>query len=195
MSQNLDNLKDDLLSWIKRAESTNALFAYFGESENLQTRKRFPAKKVVEEIWRQVGFLARGTRIDIDRLESDLILPTASVVEWSSIFQNVFLNAFNAMVKSSKKDLDVSSTTKGREHQILIQDTGIGVDLKDADSLFLPFVRKMTISPERRAMGYGGTGLGLAIVRLIAMNVGVLVSFVKPEKGFRTAFSVKWREQ
>lgn len=191
----LDDLRNDLLSWVKRAELTNALFAYFRESENLQTRKRFSARIVVEEIWKQVKFLARGTTMNADRLENDLILPKASLVEWGSIFQNVFLNAFNAMERAGKKEVDVSSHSKGRDREILIQDTGVGVNLKDAETLFKPFVRRIEISPDRRAKGYGGTGLGLTIVRLIAQNVGASVSFVRPEKRFRTAFSIKWREQ
>jgi signal transduction histidine kinase len=133
--------------------------------------------------------------INANRLESDLVLPKASLLEWSSIFQNVFLNAFNAMVPTGKKEIEVSSRRKGREREILIQDTGVGVNLKDSEELFQPFVRRVKISPERRTRGYGGTGLGLTIVRLIARNIGVMVSFVKPEKTFRTAFSVKWREQ
>jgi signal transduction histidine kinase len=195
VAKSLDELRDDLRSWMKRAELTNALFAYFGEAENLQNRKRFPAEKVVEEIWTQMEFLARGATVSTGRLQRDLMLPKASLVEWSSIFQNVFLNAFNAMVRASTKQIDVCSISKGREHQILVQDTGVGVELTDAESLFKPFVRKMDLSPERRAMGYGGTGLGLTIVRLVAQNIGVSVSFVKPQKHFRTAFSVSWREE
>ncbi len=191
----LGQIKADLLTWIKKAERTNALFAYYDDAENMQTRARFHAKQVIDEIWRQVEFLARGVEIGTNRLEGNILLPRASLLEWSSIFQNVFLNAFNAMVESSRKMLDVSSRRKGRDWELLVQDTGVGVDLKDAETLFEPFVRKTRISPERRAMGYGGTGLGLTIVRLIAQNIGAIVSFVEPEDSFRTAFSLRWSEK
>lgn len=190
----LDTLENVLSSWLERAEMTNALFAYLGDPENLKHRRRFSARKVVQEIADQVKLLSRGIQIDTNQLEEDSILPKASLAEWSSIFQNVFINAFNAMLDSKKKLIDVSSKRDGRKYQILVQDTGCGVDLNDAEQLFQPFERRVTISPERRALGYGGTGLGLTIVRLVAHNIGCKVSFVKPEKAFSTAFCIEWRE-
>jgi len=190
----LNELKETLSSWVNRAEMTNALFAYFADSENLELRKRFQARKVVQEITEQVGFLSRGIPIHMNRLDDSCILPKASLAEWSSIFQNVFINAFNAMLDSKKRMIDVSSRKDGRIREILVQDTGCGVDLDDSEILFKPFVRRMKISPERRALGYGGTGLGLTIVRLISRNIGCDVSFVEPEKEFSTAFSIRWRE-
>jgi len=190
----LSKLRDDLLNWVERAKAINALFSYFADPENLQNRKRFRAKKVIKEIKKQVEFMTRGIKIHTKKLDEDLFLPKASLTEWSSIFQNVFINAFNALLDSEIKKVDVSSRIEGKAREILIQDTGCGVNLKDSEKLFEPFVRKLEISPERRALGYGGTGLGLTIVRLIAYNIGCEVSFVKPEKGFSTAFSLRWRE-
>lgn len=194
LSEALTKLKESLSLWVERARATNALFSLFSDPENMQTRKRFLARKVVDEIREQVKPLARGTQIETSRLDEDLLLPKASLAEWSSIFQNVFINAFNALLDSEEKLIDVCSRTDGIYREILIQDTGCGVDLKDAEELFKPFVRKMKISPERRALGYGGTGLGLTIVRMIAHNIACEVSFVEPEKGFNTAFSLRWGE-
>ena len=75
-----------------------------------------------------------------------------------------------------------------------MQDTGYGVNATRAETLFEPFERKVKISTERRALGYGGMGLGLTIVRLVARNIGCTVAFVEPEKTFSTAFSLRWRE-
>ncbi len=190
----LTDMKESLRSWRTRAEMTNALFAYFRDSENILDRRRFSAKRVVEEVATQIQSLRRGIPIVTDRLGGELLLPKASLVEWGSIFQNLFLNALNAMMDAKRKLIDVSSRRSGRENHILIQDTGIGVDLRRSESLFEPFVRKIKISPERRALGYGGMGLGLTVVRMIALNIGCQVSFVRPDKGFATAFSIKWKE-
>lgn len=121
-------------------------------------------------------------------------MPDASLAEWSAIFQNVFTNAFNAMLDAERRLLRVSSRVEGTSREILVQDTGSGVDLRDAEKLFEPFERKLEISPERRALGYGGTGLGLTIVRLLAERIGCRVGFVEPDEGFSTAFSISWRE-
>lgn len=192
--RNLAEVKEKLSSWLNSAKATNSLLGYFSDTENIQVRKRFSAKKIIEEIKEQLNPLARGIPIETKRIDESLLLPEASLIEWSAIFQNVLVNAFNAVMDSKLKSIEVVSRRVGKYTEILVQDTGSGVDLKKSDELFKPFVRKMKISPERRALGYGGMGLGLTIVKLVANSFGCEVSFIEPEKGFNTAFSIKWRE-
>lgn len=194
LQQNLNSLSKDLASWLERAKATNHLFGYIGNAENTQSRHRFRAKPVIEDLTAQTSFLARDTKIDYSRIDDHLYLPKASFAEWGAIFQNVFINAFTAMLDSPKRLLHISFRSRGKSQEILIQDTGYGINLRDADKLFEPFQRASKISAERKALGYGGTGLGLTIVRLVANNIGCRVQFVNPEKGFSTAFSIQWRE-
>jgi len=194
LRQLLAPLGEDLSSWVERAEATNALFDYLADTENTQTRRRFSAIGVIKDVKTQTKFLARGINVNVSGIDDQLRLPEASLVEWGAIFQNVFTNAFNAMLDSEERSLQVSSRANERLHEILIQDTGQGVNLQSAERLFEPFVRELKVSPERRALGYGGTGLGLTIVRLLADNIGCSVKFVEPEEGFNTAFSISWRE-
>ncbi len=193
LQKNLRSLGAGLASWLKRAKATNLLFDYIADTENtLQQNLR--ARPVIEEITDQTSFLARGTEIDYSQIDDRLRLPKASFAEWGAIFQNVFINAFTAMLDSPKRQLHISFRSHRNSREILIQDTGYGINLKDADRLFEPFERASKISPERKALGYGGTGLGLTIVRLLANNIGCRVQFVDPEDGFKTAFSIWWRE-
>jgi len=90
--------------------------------------------------------------------------------------------------------MSIASRVRGPVTTIQVQDTGRGVDLSTADELFKPFVRKLRVSAERRALGLGGTGLGLTIVRMIANNADCKVRFVEPDKGYRTAFELSWSE-
>ena len=191
---NLQSLSTDLAAWLERAKATNLLFDYIADTENTQLRERLRAKAVIAEITNQTSFLARGTEIDYSQLDNQLYLPKASFAEWGAIFQNIFINAFTAMLDSSKCLLHISSRSDERFREILIQDTGHGINLKEADRLFEPFERESKISVERKALGYGGTGLGLTIVRLLGNNIGCRVQFVEPEDGFKTAFSISWRE-
>jgi signal transduction histidine kinase len=190
----LDSLGEDLSAWLERAKATNALFDYLADAENTQTKYRFRAAVVIKDIKRQTRFLARGIAVNIDHIDPKLRLPKASLAEWGAIFQNLFTNAFTAMLDSEEQLLQVSSRINGRQREILIQDTGYGVDLKNADRLFQPFERASKISQARQALGYGGTGLGLTIVRLLADRIGCRVGFIEPEQGFSTAFSISWRE-
>lgn len=194
LQRNLQSLSTGLASWLERAKATNLLFDYIADTENTQLRHRFRAKAVIEEITAQTSFLARGTEIDYSQLDNHLYLPEASFAEWGAIFQNIFINAFTAMLDSPKCLLHVSSRADGRSREILVQDTGYGINLQNADQFFEPFQRESKISVERKALGYGGTGLGLTIVRLLANNIGCRVQFVNPENGFKTAFSIVWRE-
>jgi signal transduction histidine kinase len=98
------------------------------------------------------------------------------------------------MLDSRRKQIFVSSSSYGRERRILVQDTGSGVDLKSANELFKPFVRKLKITQARRELGLGGTGLGLTIVRMIAANLDCKVGFVEPESKFSSAFQLSWKE-
>lgn len=190
----LDSVIDDLASWLERARATNALFDYMADAENIKERHRYRASAVLRDTKRQTEFLARGIEVDITRVDDDLLLPTASRAEWGAIFQNVFTNAFKAMLDSDKRLLQIVSRVSGKDREILLQDTGYGVDLENAERLFEPFERGPKLSPERMALGYGGTGLGLTIVRLLADRIGCKAGFVEPENGFSTAFSIRWRE-
>jgi len=194
LRRSLNALRDDLSSWLDRARATNALFDYLADAENTRTRRRFRAAEVVEEVKKQTAFLARGIEVNTSIVDEDLWLPEASLAEWSTIFQNVFTNAFNAMLDSERRLLQVSSRVRGQSREVLVQDTGSGIDLRDAERLFEPFERGLETSRERRALGYGGTGLGLTIVRLLADRIGCRVGFVEPDQGFSTAFSISWRE-
>jgi len=191
----LGELRGDLGDWVQRARATNALFAYLADSENVQTKKRFRAKRVVDEVVQQMEFMSRGIRVETSKVTEDMRLPRASLVEWGAVFQNLLLNAFNAMAVSETKQVEISSRSRGRYREILVQDTGCGVDLSEAEVLFEPFVRRLKLTPERRALGYGGTGLGLTIVRLISRTLGCKVGFVEPDSPFETAFSISWREE
>ena len=194
LRKNLQSLSTDLASWLERAKATNLLFDYIADTENTQLRYSLRARAVIEEITNQTNFLARGTEIDYSQIDDRLRLPEASFAEWGAIFQNVFINAFTAMLDSPKRRLHISFRSHEKSREILIQDTGYGINLRDADRFFEPFQRASKISAERKSLGYGGTGLGLTIVRLLANNIGCRVRFVEPEDGFKTAFSIRWRE-
>lgn len=187
------DLKNNIIQWIARVKLNQELYGYFNDVSNIENIKRYSARTVIEDVTKQVQILARNIPINTSKVDY-VLLPKASLVEWSSIFQNVIINAFNAMIDSNKKEIQISTIINKNEKEILIQDTGSGVDLSTSEELFKPFVRKLKLSPEREALGYGGTGLGLTIIRLIANRIGCQVSFVVPEPGFKTAFSIKWRD-
>jgi signal transduction histidine kinase len=165
------------------------------DEENRTMVGRFKARSLIRDVSDQLGILMHGVHPTTYRVDDELLLPQAGYADWSAIFQNVLLNAVNAMLDMDEKTIDISSRADGDRRMILIQDTGVGVDLPISEELFKPFVRKLKISPERKGLGVGGTGLGLTIVRMIADIIGCNVSFTKPEDGFKTAFQIRWKEK
>lgn len=192
--RSLEKVATNLTEWIERARATRSLFSSLMDEENRTVRSRFKARLIVEQVKSQMGVLLRGIDIESSPIDASLRLPEGAFSEWSAIFQNVFLNAMNAMLDSKVKLISVKSRSHGQSRGLLVQDTGTGVNLKSSDDLFKPFVRKSKVSRERRELGLGGTGLGLAIVKMIAGNLDCKVAFVQPDRGFKTAFQLSWTE-
>ncbi len=190
----LAEIADHLLEWIQRARATRALFTHLLDKQSREARVRYKARSLIDGVVDQMGVLLRGATIETQEVEDTIMLPKATFAEWAAIFQNVILNALNAMIDSRTKRISIASRVRGPVTTIQVQDTGRGVDLPTADELFKPFVRKLRVSAERRALGLGGTGLGLTIVRMIANNADCKVRFVEPDKGYRTAFELSWNE-
>ena len=192
--QFLDTLAAELTQWITRAKATRALFSNLTEEENREVRTRFVARSLLESVCDQVRLLMRGVPIDVSGVIEGLRLPEGHFAEWSALFQNVFFNAANAMLDSEIKRICVTSRRRGPAHQVLVQDTGCGVDLTRADELFRAFKRDLEVSPQRRGLVLGGMGLGLTIVRMIANKLECRVDFVEPEPDYSTAFMLSWSE-
>jgi len=192
--KSLSETADQISEWLQRARSIRSLFAYLMDEENREIKARFKAKELINQVVQQMGVLVKGVAIDVTRVDESMRLPEGGFAEWSAILQNVILNAVNAMLDVRVKKIHISSRTRVHQHSLLIQDTGVGVDIGSSEDLFKPFVRKLRISAQRKALGFGGTGLGLSIVRMISENLQTTAAFTEPDKGFRTAFVLSWNE-
>lgn len=194
VEQTLEGLAERLEEWIERARDLRALFAPLLEEDTRERRARFRAKPLLEQIVEQMRVILRGARIITDDVDPDVRLPEGSYAEWSALLQNVLTNAVNAMLDTDERIVHVQTRREGTVTELLVQDTGVGVDLDGSDELFEPFVRRLDLSPERRALGLGGTGLGLSIVRMIAEALDANVGFVEPGARFSTAFQISWKD-
>ena len=181
--------------WIQGVRDTRAIFSPITDERNRTTVARFRARALVQSMADDMRAILRGVRVDVSGIDRDILLPNTNYPTWMAIFHNVLMNASNAMLDSETKHIAVSSAVSGENRAIRVQDTGVGIDLKKAASLFEPLRRGLEISTERRALGYGGTGLGLAIVRLLATDLGATVRFTRSDAPFRTCFELAWREE
>lgn len=190
-----ERMAADLKAWVKRAKQTRALFVHLLDEENRQKVARFKARQLVEDVVRQVRPFLRDVTVRTSQIPQSWRLPEASYVEWSALLQNTFLNAANAMLGTNRKELNVIARNQNGAQALLVQDTGVGVDLSTSSELFEPFVRRLEIPESRRAAGLGGSGLGLTIVRMLGDSIGCRVRFVAPDDGFSTALQISWTRE
>ena len=177
--------------WIDRLDDTRRLFAPLLDQDDREAMEAFAASAAVKQIVENVQPLVPGLRFR-RAIPDDIYLPAATFAEWNSLFQNVFINAANATMDRTRRRVRCIGGRTGRSAWIRVEDNGSGVELDGSDDLFNPFVRHVTISDERRALGLGGIGLGLTIVRMVANQRRARVRFVEPSDGWATAFQISW---
>ncbi len=187
----LERLVADLQDWLTRFEEGRKVFAPLIEADDRERVEELPAYGTVREIVANVAGLIQPTKVQID-VPRELVLPPATFAEWHALFQNVLINASNAMLDEAHPRVLVTGGQGERQAWLRFSDIGTGVDLAAASELFQPFKRKQEISRDRMELGLGGTGLGLTIVRMIANQRGCACGFVEPREGWQTAFEISW---
>jgi len=197
MSSTLGNddlkvLADKLDGWVQRVSDARKMFSPLMSEGDRQTYAKLRAKHVVGRVAENMHSLMRDAQIDLSGIPESLRLPEGTMAGWQAIFQNLFTNAVTAMLDSSDRRIRCTGGISRRQGFVVVEDTGVGVDLETSEDLFKPFVRKLEISPSRQALGLGGTGLGLTIVKIVAETMGCSVVFVEPTAPFKTAVKMSW---
>src|ERR1700730_3328233 len=105
-------------------EATRRVFSPLLNEEDRSKRARLRAKVVVDQAVDRSAPLMRRIPVDTTGIDPELRFPMATLTEWIAIFQNVFVNAVNAMLDSSTKRIKVVSEKSGREHAVVVLDTG-----------------------------------------------------------------------
>ena len=177
--------------WFDRLEETRRLFGPLLDEDDRDEVESLAAAAVLRQVITNVQPLVSGVNFS-SSIPTDIYLPAATFAEWNSLFQNVIFNAANATLDLAERRVHSSGGRTGRMTWIRIEDNGSGIDCAHSDELFEPFVRRVTISEERQALGLGGMGLGLTIVRMIASQRRARVAFVEPSPEWATAFQISW---
>ena len=125
-----------------------------------------------------------GAKVE-NQLPSDLRSPPMFPAEVVVLFTNLLSNAVKAAGKTGR--IRIRQGRGEDEVTIIMENTGVAVDLTDAEKWFEPF-RSTTAVPDA-ALGQG-MGMGLTIVRSLLDEYGASARFVKPAKGFATAIEI-----
>ncbi|WP_434629815.1 ATP-binding protein [Pseudomonas sp. Z1-29] len=180
-------------SWADRSAKARKLFSPLMSQYDREGRNKYNAQKVLKNVINNSEALLRNVSVSVERVSKTVILPEGTLAAWNAIFQNVLINSINAMIDSDVKEISCfgENFENGRS-VVYVMDTGVGVRLHDSADLFKPFIRRLEIPDERKALGLGGVGLGLTIVKMVADSLGCDVSFAEPLPGFKTAFKIEW---
>lgn len=182
---------DTLNSWADRTANARKLFSPVMHEADREKRNAYSGRKLLAKIVDNSEVLLRGVKVQND-IPDEVRLPSATLAGWNAIFQNVLINAVNAMLDTEIRLIKCSAVVDGSAGAVYISDTGVGVRLHDSDDLFKPFIRRLEIPEERKALGMGGMGIGLTIVKMVADSIDCRVSFVEPLPGFQTSFKLEW---
>lgn len=178
-------------NWAERTTKARKLFSPLMHEYDREKRNSYNAEKVLSKVVENSEALLRQVHVELDFSEK-VMLPPATFAGWNAVFQNVLINAVNAMIESKKRSIYCFGERSGRKTAIYVADTGVGVRLTDSADLFKPFIRRLEIPEERKALGLGGMGIGLTIVKMVADSLNCSVSFVSPPSGYSTAFKIEW---
>jgi PAS domain S-box-containing protein len=157
----------------------------------LLLKKSQPQKSVVylNELINEVLTLTRYEILSHNiaaetELANDLLEVRGDPVQLKQVLANLVVNAIEAIREStgpSRSILIVSENSASDEILVAVNDSGVGIDLKTTEELFMPFI---THKPE-------GLGMGLAISRsIIEAHGGRLWATVNEQRGATFQFSL-----
>ncbi len=153
-------------------------------------RRRRSRQKLAERFnaaRRFVDRIAEARAIEIKNdIGADLRSPAMFSAELTTAFTNLLTNALKAAgehgrIRASADQKDDGSVV------VRLENTGVAVDLADAERWFRPF--ESTTTETDPVLGQG-MGLGLTITRDILAEVGAGIEFVSPRKSYATAVQI-----
>jgi signal transduction histidine kinase len=127
-------------------------------------------------------FLSTG----VVRLSRDVALNIPFVRTDREKLRQILLNLLSNAVKFTERgEIKISAKLKGQALEVVVADTGIGIEKEHVQQIFEEFYRGDTV----RARKYRGTGLGLAIVEKLVTVLGGEIA-VESESGKGSVFTL-----
>jgi signal transduction histidine kinase len=111
--------------------------------------------------------------------------PPMFPAELTVVFSNLLTNAVKAAGKGGR--VRAAATRSDGKVEIRFENTGVAVDLQDAERWFDPF--ESTTAKVDAVLGQG-MGLGLPITRSVLAEYGASIRFVRPRAGFASAIEI-----
>jgi signal transduction histidine kinase len=122
----------------------------------------------------------------LNEIPDDLKSPRMFPAELTAVFSNLLTNAVKAAGVKGKIRA-TAECLSDESIKVLIENTGVAVNLADSERWFKPF--ESTTENVDPILGQG-MGMGLPITRNLLEEYGATIKFVKPSKGYSTASQI-----
>ncbi len=173
----------DLTQWIERHAS------YLVDVVTPDARRRRSRQYVASRFDAAVRLVRHSAeRRDIqieNRIPAKLRALPMFPAELTTVFANLLTNAVKAA--GVKGRVEASASGDVRAVRVRVQNTGVAVEVDDAERWFEPF--ESTTQEVDPVLGQG-MGLGLTITRRILDYYGITVGFVEPDPPYSTAIEM-----
>ena len=173
----------DLTQWIERHAS------YLVDVVTPDARRRRSRQYLSERFDAAVRLVRHSAeRRDVrikNRIPPNLRTQPMFPAEVTTVFANLLTNAVKGALEDGR--IEASADINEGTLQVRVQNTGVAVDLEEAEKWFEPF--ESTTQEVNPVLGQG-MGLGLTITRRILDYYGIEIRFVQPGPAFATAIEM-----
>ncbi|HOY17405.1 MAG TPA: sensor histidine kinase [Haliscomenobacter sp.] len=143
-----------------------------------------------------------GINIDYEDIPNNMVVNDILEAELYSVLLNVMSNSIKAVIAGGRqKNIKISAKRAAGMNEIIIQDSGVGLEEDRFSEVFIPFVSdpdgtlyenlEARLNPEDNMIVGTGSGLGLGIVNEIVKAKGGTVAFQYPDDGWATQLQIK----
>ena len=173
----------DLTQWIERHAS------YLVDVVTPDARRRRSRQTVADRFdaaVRLVKYSAERRRIRIEnQIPAGLRTLAMFPAELTTVFANLLTNAVKGAGEGGR--IGTSAASDDGCLRVRVQNTGVAVDLGEAERWFEPF--QSTTEEVNPVLGQG-MGLGLAITKRVLDYYGIEIAFVEPDPPYATAIEM-----
>jgi len=142
----------------------------------------FDPVPIIEDVIHMNSHLAKGKTIEWELSLKKGLFIRGIRFEFSQIVTNLYVNALKYTFKGK---VSITLAERGNQIELIVQDTGIGIDPNFKNQIFDRFFRIPSADNRR----IGGTGLGLSIVKSLVDKMGGEI-FVESKQGEGSTFRV-----
>jgi len=143
-----------------------------------------------------------GINIDYEAVPNNIVVKNILEAELYSVLLNIMSNSIKAVIAGGGgKNIKISASRKEGINEIVIQDSGVGLEENRFSEVFIPFVSdpdgmlyenlEARLNPEDNMIVGTGSGLGLGIVNEIVKAKDGTVVFQHPEDGWATQLQIQ----